>query len=163
MLCRVVGVNTVPARNEEAVEPVGYATDGYRIIGCFYRVARGSGQPLADAAPVGGQRNRAVIRMRGVVDGVFHAAPRKQCCYCHCPDKLIYPVSFHISRFNCFLFISSDSPNQADTRLRGAPEVLCFLSLFRYTHAVGDSERVVIEARMTQTEIKVDGETAGEG
>ena len=99
MLCCVVGVNTVPARNEEAVEPVGYATDGYCLIGCFYRVARGSGQPLADAAPGGGQRNRAVIRMRCVVDGGFHVAPRKQCRYCHCPDKLIYPVSFHISRF----------------------------------------------------------------
>ena len=98
MLRRVVGVNTIFARLEEMVEPVGYATDSCRIIGCHNRVARGSGQPLADAAPVGGQRDGAVLRMRGVVDGVFHVAPRQQCGYRR-PDKLIYPVSFHISRF----------------------------------------------------------------
>ena len=82
----VVDLGTIHAGGKEMVERGGGAVDGCRIIArCRSRsrsyrhgIACGSGQPFADAAPVGGQRNRAVLRMRGVVTGVFLVATGKQ-------------------------------------------------------------------------------------
>ena len=106
----VADLGTIHAGGKEMVERGGRAVDGCRITArCparngSYRhgIACGSGQPLADAAPVGGQRNRAMVGMRCVVDRVFYITPCEGGCHKNGQD---FKKGFrsHISMFFYFL------------------------------------------------------------
>lgn len=104
VLRRVADAEAVRARLKEVVGAVGDAGErgsvaGGAVAGGCQRIACGRGQACTDAAPVGGEGHGSVAGVRGVVNGVLHVATCEQCRCCHRSDKLIYPVSFHISRF----------------------------------------------------------------
>ena len=77
VLRRVVDMQVVAARFKKRFEQVRGADEDGGVVTGFYRIACGCGQSLADAAPVGNEGNCPLLRMRGVVDGVFHVAGGK--------------------------------------------------------------------------------------
>ena len=77
VLRRVVDMQVVAARFKKRFEQVGGAGEGGGVVTGFYRIACGCGQSLTNAAPVGNEGNCPLLRVRGVVDGVFHVAGGK--------------------------------------------------------------------------------------
>ena len=77
VLRRVVDMQMVAARFKKRFEQVRGADEDGGVVTGFYRIACGCGQSLTDAAPVGNEGNCPLLRVRGVVDGVFHVAGGK--------------------------------------------------------------------------------------